>query len=159
VETSERENWVFTGTAKGMTLDQAASLDSLLTRIQPATLRHGDCIGADATADARARYRVSDIRILRHPATSQRRAWCTSPLVTAPRPALVRNVVMVTETAASGNARCVATPYEDHEVLRSGTWATCRDASKADVPVTVIWPDGRIEHGWKPDPKVVSRNG
>jgi hypothetical protein len=36
----------------------------------------------------------------------------------------------------------IATPKEQDEVLRSGTWATIRRARKYDKKLAVIFPDG-----------------
>ena len=35
-----------------------------------------------------------------------------------------------------------ATPYEDHEIIRSGTWSTVRRARKFRTSVTIIYRDG-----------------
>jgi len=41
----------------------------------------------------------------------------------------------------------LATPKEDHEVLRSGTWATIRYAYKKNKQVVLVWPDGGAYSG------------
>ena len=37
-----------------------------------------------------------------------------------------------------------ATPGGFKEELRSGTWACVRYARKADRPVHIVWPDGKV---------------
>ena len=45
----------------------------------------------------------------------------------------------------------VACPRQSFEEGRSGTWATIRAAFKAGKQVTIIWPDGRVQHNATPD--------
>jgi len=54
-----------------------------------------------------------------------------------PQDYLVRNQDIVNECDV-----LVATPKENNEVLRSGTWATIRRATKAKKPVLIVNPDG-----------------
>ena len=39
----------------------------------------------------------------------------------------------------------VATPKDNKEELRSGTWYTVRQAYQRKKPVKLIWPEGQIE--------------
>jgi hypothetical protein len=112
----------FTGTRKGMTKNQKKGLRKLLHEIEATEFDHGDCIGADAEADAIA----SDFgcKTVAHPCDIKgMRAHCNSDFIMSPKPPLVRNRLMVD--------RCihlVAAPKTKEEELRSGTWATIRYA-------------------------------
>jgi hypothetical protein len=37
-----------------------------------------------------------------------------------------------------------ATPHTQHEIIRSGTWATIRHAIKEALPVLIVWPNGKL---------------
>ncbi len=126
----------FTGTQQGMTEPQLAAFADLLARLRPETLRHGDCVGADAQA-----HRVAlnmGIKIIIHPPIYwHKRAFCegASELLPA-RDYLVRNHLIVQLSDCM-----IATP-SGPEVLRSGTWATIRYARKMKRPLCIILPSG-----------------
>lgn len=50
---------------------------------------------------------------------------------------LVRNRLIV-----DGSILMFATPHQNREVLRSGTWATIRYTNRMNVPGITIWPNG-----------------
>jgi len=39
----------------------------------------------------------------------------------------------------------LATPRFYEEELRSGTWATVRRARKANKPLIIVWPNGKVD--------------
>jgi hypothetical protein len=97
-------------------------------------LHHGDCIGADAEADAIARK--LGLAIVVHPPTDpKKRAFCSQPgdRTHAPLPYLVRNHAIVEACNL-----LIAAPHTDREVLRSGTWATIRYARSLGVTVLIL---------------------
>jgi hypothetical protein len=142
------ENWVGTGSERGITLQQVNAFIAYLVAKRPSTFRHGDCIGADATMHGIVRA-LTAIPIIKYPADRVRRAWCTGGREMPPMDPVDRDRLMVYEAGADGHkVRVVALPGQDHEVLRDGTWTTAREGIRRGVPVTIIWPDGRIEENW-----------
>jgi hypothetical protein len=139
----DSESWIITGTSKGISKPQRDQLWHIFWTYAPVTLRHGDCIGADATAHSIA-VAHGGIKIWKHPSDlGTKRAWCAGGIPLNPEPPLMRNHRMI-DAAAVAQKRVIALPAEDHEVLRSGTWSTVRYAVKQDVLVFVIWPDGHV---------------
>ncbi len=136
----------FTGTQNGLTLSQRISLRNLLQRLGPVEFHHGDCIGADASAHAM--LAPTKCRIIIHPSTNEKkRAHCNGPnaRILPAKPPLQRNP----DIFALANL-LIACPKNDFEEVRSGTWATARGAVEKKVPVTVVWPDGRVQEDWQP---------
>ncbi len=131
----------FTGTQAGMTGPQRALLRFLIVRARE--FHHGGCVGADAEAHELARAEGRWIKI--HPCNiKSKRAHCSGAnVVAAIRPPLARNHDIVDETDI-----LIAAPRRMIPELRSGTWATVRYAQKTGRRVTILWPDGRVEHGW-----------
>lgn len=131
----------FTGSQGGMTTPQ---LRAFIREIETestwsTTFHHGDCIGADATADALAR--ALDLRIHIHPPlirTKQANCWRKGDTRSRPKPYLNRNHDIV-----QASKLLIATP-SGPEKLRSGTWATIRRARYKGIPITIIWPDGTV---------------
>ena len=134
----------FTGTQVGMTDAQKEMVDDLLgglfiTGDKNYELHHGDCIGADYEAATLARE--SGYFITAHPPSdTKKRAYFKSDAYTQPKPYLERNYDIVDATGL-----LVATPKQNHEVLRSGTWATVRYARKRKKPIVLVYPDGSAE--------------
>ncbi len=157
----------FTGTRHGLGLDQFEELirvmeyltrsecclrwgngDEITIHDHP-TLYHGDCVGADEQADEVAASMGWTIVI--HPPSNDRyRAHCER------KPGILRNV-RVAEEYMRRNTLIVsladvmlACPRENHEVTRSGTWATVRLARKRLIHTAFIWPQGRttLEGSW-----------
>lgn len=128
----------FTGTQRGMTLNQWGALWGLLTARAPGDFHEGDCIGADRQAAYGAR--LAGFRIIGHPPTnSSKRANFAADEWREPAPYMVRNHNIV-----DASQEMIATPGEFEEQLRSGTWATVRYARRVGKPVHVILPDGRV---------------
>jgi hypothetical protein len=132
-----------TGSRDGCTPKQLQSLCDLLRLMQSrdhiSQLHHGDCVGADAQANRIA----NDLRIrtVAHPPKNPTlRAFCTSRECRTPRGYTERNHEIVDECG-----QLIVLPKEEKEIVRSGTWATCRYArSRGDVLVFIVWPDGTL---------------
>lgn len=118
---------------------QLDALKLLMEMLGPCELHHGDCVGGDEQAHDMAVH--AGWRIVVHPGTDTGalRAWCRGDENRSPKANLKRNWDIVVETS-----EMIALPKGPEE-LRSGTWSTIRKARKAGRPVTVIWPDGRVE--------------
>jgi hypothetical protein len=123
-----------------MTESQHRTVAQLLCELEPRTLHHGDCIGADAQAHAIARSLGIDV-IIHPPSITKKRAFCVGAQdVLPPLPYLMRNDAIIEATDV-----LVATPSTEHEQQRSGTWATIRHALKRfRKPVYIIWPNGEL---------------
>lgn len=132
----------FTGTRNGLTQAQGDELANLLLILHPQICRHGDCIGADKTFHSLVRALIPGAGIIVYPSNIPGlRANCQGDVVLKPSEPLERNHRMV-----ESSEYVIACPAERMEVLRSGTWATIRYAKKLDKPMTVVYPDGYIEH-------------
>lgn len=124
----------FTGTQRGMSDLQKIELRGLLIEEGATELHHGDCVGADAEADAIAReLRVAVV--IHPPSDTKKRAFCAQKddVVWEPLPYLERNRDIV----ESCNL-LVAAPLGSRELLRSGTWATVRYARSAGREVVIL---------------------
>lgn len=136
----------FTGTQQGVTLTQREALANYLESLKgEIEFRHGDCMGADATAH---RIMVRRARIFIHPSTHEnKRAYCKGAFkVYPPKSPLARNVDIVQPAQL-----LVACPKAMHEEQRSGTWATVREAFRQGKDVTIVWPDGRVQTTANPE--------
>jgi hypothetical protein len=138
----------FTGTQRGMTLEQRITLRKILSKIFYTNtgfglpqFRHGDCIGADSEAHDIARDLGYWIAV--HPPTkSNKRAHKKGNLICATKDYLDRNKDIVSVSNV-----LIAIPGEVQEMIRSGTWSTIRYAKKNLKPVVIIWPDGSYDWG------------
>lgn len=105
-------------------------------------LHHGACIGSDWRAHRAAL--AAGVPITIHPPTKTDKMMALEqhPLVTVlpPEPYLDRNKTIVRQVA-----RLLALP-DGHERVRSGTWSTVRFAVRLGVPVSICYPDGKVEH-------------
>lgn len=134
-------SFAFTGTRKGLTPAQRASLQRVLERLHAEgfTIAHnGSAIGADY--EAALICRSIGFYIIAHPsslvtATAQIPFDETHP----PAGAKKRDRDMV--RAAEVLVACPVRPAED---VSSGTWYTIRYAQKQNVPVKFVWPDGTV---------------
>jgi hypothetical protein len=134
----------FTGTRQRPTLAQLAVLDeelAKLTKLGFLQLLHGDCVGADAAAHRAAHSIGWKIEIF-PPNEPTYRAYCLgADTIHTTRAYMARN-----ELIAARCDRLLALPEtRTFNKRRSGTWATVRRAWKRDRPVTIIWPDGKVE--------------
>lgn len=135
----------FTGTQRGMTIPQMRKVEQILEHARGkgyGLFHHGDCVGADAQAHDLAV--IHGYAIVIHPPTnSSKRAFkhrdSRMPVAVEPKKDyLARNHDIVDDSDFM-----IATPGEEKEQLRSGTWATIRYARKRG-PVTIIGPNGTI---------------
>lgn len=131
----------FTGTREGMTDAQKATCHDLLAALYPiGEMHHGDCVGADADMHAIARS-YGGIRIVLHPSTfGSLRANCAGDFACNPLPPLQRNALIV-----RASEFLIATPKEDHEMRKGGTWRTVRFARALGVDHVIVWPDGSVQ--------------
>lgn len=134
----------FTGTRRGLTVEQRIALRHAFSNIErgvlgDVTLVHGGCVGADAEAHEEALDHCFAIEIYPSdiPSMYAKELAYDAMVVHEPRPPLVRNRLIV--------ERCtylIACPGEPVEQLRSGTWATVRYARAAGKRVWLGLPDG-----------------
>jgi hypothetical protein len=112
----------FTGARMGMSVNQILEVTELLSIYRVVELHHGDCVGADAEVHAIAKG--MDIYVVVHPPLDPKhRAWCEGDEMRDELPYIERNHNIVDETQ-----RLIVAPRTDHEIRRSGTWATYRYA-------------------------------
>ena len=135
----------FTGTRKGMTEKQKSYVSFHLwhnSAFSSGEVHHGDCVGADAEFH----YMATKLgcAIIKHPASNvgNQRANCLGGIELKAKPPLERNHDIVDTVNFM-----IAAPGENHEVLRSGTWATIRYARKVGKKLVVIYPNGNTEGG------------
>lgn len=127
----------FTGTSRGMSARQQATVKYLLTELQVTALHHGDAQGADAQAHRLAKQ--MRIRLVVHPPDDpKKRAFCVGVDEQYPdRPYLERNRAIVEHSDG-----LIAAPKMATEVVRSGTWMTVRWARRNKRPIWIVLPDG-----------------
>lgn len=128
----------FTGTQSGMNVMQ---MERFLVAVPMLTeFHHGDCIGADAQAANLVQQHFPNVTIIGHPPINPcKRAFFESDISWEPKDYLVRNHEIVDEADLM-----IATPYEENEQRRSGTWATVRYARKIGKPIWIILPTGVV---------------
>ena len=137
----------FTGTARGLKKAQSFTLAKILYKLSQKGMtefHHGDCIGADETAH-RMVETMPGVKIIVHPPLKDdKRAFCKGDEYREPDEYLTRN-----QNIVDACHTLVATPGEEKEVQRSGTWATVRRARKDKKPIWLVYPDGseQIEMG------------
>lgn len=130
----------FTGTRKGVTLEQRKAVAELIASLKPKEFHHGDCVGSDEEVHALIREHAVDCKVVIHPPLiDAARAYCEGDEVRPSKAYLSRNRDIVNATDA-----LAATPGEPYEVLRSGTWSTVRFAAKVGKRVHLVLPGGGI---------------
>lgn len=118
----------FTGTRKGMVLEQKLALEILLSHFpkgEKEMFNHGGAEGADTEAEK----------------VAMRNGWRAVEFMPQGRKAedkLERNHQIV-----DASQLLIAAPSGTDEVLRSGTWATVRYARTEGVPVIFLDPGQR----------------
>lgn len=129
----------FTGTQLGMTEPQKETVRTLLLDLQPVFTHHGDCIGADDEfATICDELEISCI--VHPPDLDSKRAFHSGYITKKPLPYLVRNHIIVDQSAV-----LIAAPKDNREQQRSGTWATIRYARKQwTKAIYIIRIDGTI---------------
>jgi hypothetical protein len=139
----------FTGTRKGITLRQSATLSSQAEALTASSklvkLHHGDCLGADLAMHRIARE-LGWFVVIHPPTNTSERGYCDGDERRPPQDYIERNHQLVRE-----GDFLWAVP-EGPERLRSGTWATVRHARKLGRGVVIFWPSGNvtIEEATKP---------
>ena len=136
----------FTGTSQGMTARQLRSLTRELRAFDLREAHHDDCVGADTEFHNLIRDRFPQTRIIGHPGFPESDSRRANNACDEVRPVpnggpLKRNRTIVEEVDLM-----FATPLQNQEILRSGTWSTIRYAARPQVKrrLTIIWPDGAI---------------
>lgn len=133
----------FTGTQVGMTEEQGRTFLSVIREVYPeiTEFHHGDCVGADKHAHtiiSKIISKESEVEIIIHPPSNpKKRAFCESENIKEPLPYIERNHNIVDSCDV-----LIATPKENKEVVRSGTWATIRYARKKKKEVYIIFRNG-----------------
>lgn len=136
----------FTGTRRGMSELQLQRCKKFLTRFKKrfdnVEVHHGDCFGADSDfhdlcvnvfRDAPERLRI----VVHPPSNPTFRAYKTfeNQIVQPSFDYLVRNKNIVDSVEYM-----IATPLEEFEKLRSGTWSTVRYARRNKKKLKVVYP-------------------
>lgn len=135
-ETQEVHRVGFTGTREGMTLAQKVTVMALLRGHQPAWVHHGDCVGADA--DFHYMARAVGAQVMIHPPSDPKlRAGLVGDDIAEEKPYLIRNGDIV-----SAADMLIATPKEDEQQTRGGTWWTIHTARAKGKLVVIVWPNG-----------------
>jgi hypothetical protein len=134
----------FTGTRRGMTDAQWATVQTLLVRLAPTEVHHGDCVGADSDFAEICSGLVPRPRIIAHPGESagggENHLRANSPhndevLPTKTHFARNRDLVNAADVL-------VAAPAEMERQERGGTWYTIDFAGKRKKPAHVVLPTG-----------------
>lgn len=125
----------FTGTQDGMTEEQATRFELIIISSIIAEFHHGDCIGADA--DAHDMVAEHGVKIVIHPPDIPMKRAFRKGTILPEKPYLVRNRDIVDASDV-----LLATPRENYEQRRSGTWSTIRYAQKCGKSILLIWPNG-----------------
>jgi len=126
----------FTGTQVGMTAQQKEIVYKILKSFNIKFVHIGDCIGSDNDF-----YEIAfqlNIKTIGHiPNIDTKRVFRKYDEERIPKPYLQRNWDIVNESDL-----LIATPKELEEQLRSGTWATIRNARKTGLASIIIFPNG-----------------
>ena len=135
----------FTGTQAGMEQAQRLAFQSVMLTLAVnggvTEFHHGDCMGADAEAHSIVRGNLPHVEIHVHPPDKDsKRRFCEGDVMHEPAPYLDRNQHIVDAAEI-----VVATPKENDEQVRSGTWATVRRTRKAGKGLVIVYPDGTLE--------------
>lgn len=125
-----------------MTERQYQSLGQLFRWLPVAFLRNGACIGSDYQAAMLFGIVCPFGDILLHPSNIESKTCFQIPgtIVTSPLPPLQRNRYIAGCVAGFNTDLLIATPAQNHEILRSGTWATIRAARKIGTPRIILLP-------------------
>lgn len=129
----------FTGSRRGMTCDQLATMETQILCHITGWWHHGDCVGSDKASHALAiAHRLQTC--VHPPSDSRLRAWCKGDIILEPKHYLARNCDIVDSTC-----RLIAAPATMDEELRSGTWYTVRFARKLGRLIIIVLPDGSVK--------------
>lgn len=131
----------FTGTQSGWTSNQLVHMHMILNRLHRAgfeVMHNGDCVGSDKQA-ADHWHSIGGSIFLHPPTVDAKRAFLHAEWSADPLPYLTRNKAIV-----AASVLLIATPGAMEEELRSGTWATIRNARSRSRPTIIVWPNGTI---------------
>lgn len=130
----------FTGTRRGMTQLQEREFRRLITVMAPTHFYHGGAIGSDVRAAMIVReIRRSYCQIECFPARKNYTPLQDEVVHPVTLDPIARNPYII-----AASEFLIATPYEEQEILRSGTWATIRLARNALMNHTIIGPRGLL---------------
>ena len=141
----------FTGTRKGMTRQQENAVAEYLQRNTVIKHLNGACAGADREMFWLVINRCEQAEVTLLPGDLDQWYWarwvssiCKQHKVTVAKwqTYQTRNRKIV-----NGSNKLLATPKENHEIARSGTWSTVRIARKAGLVPVIVWPNGNITEG------------
>jgi hypothetical protein len=128
----------FTGTKKGMKLEQLKVLEDVLTKLRSSydflEFHHGDCKGSDAQAHDLAMNLGFKV-VIHPPKNPKTRAFCKGHEIREEKDYSVRDHDIVDECD-----EMIVVPKLRKEELRSGTWATYRYAKKRGKSCSIIFP-------------------
>ncbi len=129
----------FTGTRRGMSRDQQLRVFSLLQRLTPRRVRHGDCTGGDA--EFHEMVFALGIPIDVHPPSEDRyRAFCTTGKITIHQPndyhTRDRHIVQ-------GSTVLIGAPLNPTN-RGGGTWYTMEYAKKKHKKIYRVLRDGTV---------------
>ena len=138
--------WGFTGTRKGMTLQQGQYTRLAVRHGKPAIVRHGGAHGADMEFHALWREelprRFADVWT----ADAKQAKMFDGQDNVSVNP--VMDPLHRDEEIVRRSKFLIACPHTQKEELRSGTWTTIRRARKIDIPILIVWPDGVMSLDW-----------
>jgi hypothetical protein len=140
----------FTGTRSELTFNQKLGIASILARhlekVSANEFRHGLCIGADCYAAAVAKNLT--YKVIAYPGfpgnnrndLKYRGKFDKNDVVMPEEEFLTRNRSIV-----NASDFMIATPKEQYETLRSGTWAAVRYTCKKGKHLFLILPNGQVK--------------
>ena len=138
----------FTGTKNGMTEHQFESLRHVLQdfcSVEAVNFHQGLCVGADCEAAMLAFELGCEVFSYpgfppKNPKSLSFRGSFNQSHITYPAKSFIeRNHDIVNSTEL-----LIATPAQDHEIRRSGTWTTIRYAKNCVKPILIIYPSGAM---------------
>jgi hypothetical protein len=142
----------FSGTRNGMSEQQKQAFRAVVDKIQPESMVHGCCVGADEDAVVIVTENFPECRVHARPGYSasagsneyfSSKAMSLSHDVHPKKPHFARNRDIV-----HFSNLLIATPWQSREDGlgdSGGTAYTIRHALKMHIPVIIIWPDGSEE--------------
>jgi hypothetical protein len=143
----------FTGTSRGMTAEQKATVCRLLSELRPTEIHHGDCVGADTEFAEIGAALPPRPRIIAHPGKSATAddhtllANCPhNDLVLPPKTHFARNRDLV--DLLGGEDLLIVAPFDRTPAALGGTAYTVAYCRKRAKRFVVVWPDGHTTEDW-----------
>jgi len=136
----------FTGTREGMTSKQYQTVVRLLGELKPDTVVHGDCYGSDTDFHKICMKIKGGIlgnnppSIVIRPSNLSTRAHNDGADIIHPEKAPLNRDLDIAQNCD----KLIATPRQDTEVLRSGTWTTIRYARRFGKVIYIVKTNGEI---------------